>query len=40
MPTEIAVIVAGIVFAFLVFAAALAWGDLYSRGTRTEQPGE
>ena len=34
MPTDTAIIVAGIVFAFLVFAGALALGDLYTRGTR------
>ena len=30
MPTDIAVIVAGIALVFIVFGAALAWADLYS----------
>jgi hypothetical protein len=31
MPTDVAIIVAGIVLMFAVFAAALAWGDCYTR---------
>ncbi len=31
MPTEVAVITAGIIFVFVVFAAVLAWGDYYSK---------
>ena len=30
MPTDIAVIVAGITLVFVVFAVALAWADFYS----------
>ena len=30
MPTNIAVIVAGITLVFVVFAVALAWADFYS----------
>jgi hypothetical protein len=32
MPTDVAIIVAGITLAFAVFAVALAWADIYSRG--------
>jgi hypothetical protein len=35
MPTETIVVVAGIVLAFAVFAASLAWADFYTRGVRT-----
>jgi len=31
MPTETAIVVAGIVLAFAVFSAALAWADYYTR---------
>lgn len=31
MPTDVSIIVAGIVLMFTVFAAALAWGDYYTR---------
>jgi hypothetical protein len=31
MPTDVAIIVAGIVLIFVLFAAALAWGDYYTR---------
>lgn len=31
MPTETAIIVAGIALAFIAFAAALAWADFYTR---------
>jgi len=37
MPTDVAIIVTGVVLAFLVFAATLAWADHYRRGAR--QPG-
>lgn len=40
MPADIAIIVAAIVLAFLVFAGALAWGDYYTRGIRGPQAGE
>ncbi len=32
MPTDVAVIVAGIVLVFAIFAASLAWADHYSKG--------
>jgi hypothetical protein len=32
MPTDVAVIVAGITLVFVFFAAALAWADFYTRG--------
>ncbi len=32
MPTEIAIVVAAIVFAFLCFAAALYWAESRTRG--------
>ena len=35
MPTETAIIVAGIVLVFSLFAVALAWADYYSRNSRT-----
>jgi hypothetical protein len=31
MPTDVAVVVAAIVLAFLTFAGALAWSDYHSR---------
>jgi hypothetical protein len=34
MPTEIAIIIGGIVLAFAVFAVALAWADFYTRNVR------
>lgn len=37
MPTETAVVVAGITLAFLVFALTLAWADHYTNKNR--QPG-
>ena len=39
MPTEVAVITAGIVFVFIVFAAVLAWSDFYSTGERRAKKG-
>ncbi len=30
MPADVAIIVGGVVLAFVVFAAALAWADRYS----------
>jgi hypothetical protein len=30
MPADVAIIVGGVVVAFVVFAATLAWADLYS----------
>jgi hypothetical protein len=35
MPTETAIVVAGVVLAFIVFAASLAWADYTTRGIRT-----
>jgi hypothetical protein len=35
MPTETIVVVAGIILAFAVFAASLAWANFYTRGVRT-----
>jgi hypothetical protein len=35
MPTETIVVVAGIILAFAVFAASLAWADFYTRGVHT-----
>jgi hypothetical protein len=34
MPTETAIILAGIVLVFVVFAVTLAWADYYSRNFR------
>lgn len=34
MPTETAIVVAGIVLVFAVFAVALAWADYQTRGIR------
>ncbi len=34
MPTETAIIVAGVVLVFVVFAGALAWASFYARGVR------
>jgi len=34
MPTETAIVIAGIVLMFIVFAAALAWADYYTRNVR------
>jgi hypothetical protein len=34
MPTETAIVVAGIILVFAVFAVSLAWADYYTRGTR------
>jgi len=34
MPTEVAVVVAGIVLVFAVFAAVLAWADYYTKSVR------
>ena len=30
MPADVAIVVGGVVLAFVVFAATLAWADLYS----------
>lgn len=40
MPTDVAIIVAGIVLAFAIFAGTLAWGDCYTRRIRKPQAGE
>jgi len=34
MPTDTAIVVAGIVAAFTVFAVVLAWASFYTRGYR------
>ena len=34
MPTDTALIVAGVVLMFVVFAAALGWAAFYTRGVR------
>jgi len=34
MPTDTAIVVAGIVAAFAVFAVVLAWASFYTRGYR------
>lgn len=38
MPSDIAIIVAGICLAFLAFAAALAWADYRTRGMKALRP--
>ncbi len=35
MPTETAIVIAGVVAVFAVFAISLAWVDSYTRGVRT-----
>lgn len=40
MPTDVAIVITAIVVAFAVFAAALAWGDYYTRGIRRPKAGE
>jgi hypothetical protein len=35
MPTDVAIIVAAITLAFLVFAGTLAWADYYSSDSRS-----
>jgi hypothetical protein len=40
MPADIAVVVGAVTAAFLIFAAALAWGDLQTRRARRPQAGE
>ena len=37
MPTETAIIIAGIVFFFAVFALSLAWADFRTRGYRAPE---
>ncbi len=37
MPTETAIVVAGIVAVFVIYAAALMWGDFYTRNYRPPQ---
>lgn len=32
MPTETVIVVGGVIIAFIVFAAALAWADHYAHG--------
>ena len=40
MPIEVAVVVAGVVAMFAVFALALAWADFYSGKSRRPGPAE
>jgi len=40
MPMDVALIVNGVVLAFLIFAATMAWADHYSRGARQPEAGE
>jgi len=40
MPTDVAIIVTGVVLAFLIFAATLAWADHYTGGARQPGAGE
>ena len=40
MPTETAIVIAGVVLAFAVFAIALAWADFYTRNYRAPGAGE
>ena len=35
MPTETAIVVAGVVLVFALFAVTLAWADYYTRNIRT-----
>jgi hypothetical protein len=37
MPTETAIVIAGIVFFFAVFALSLAWADSHTRGYRAPE---
>jgi len=37
MPTDVAIIVAGIVLVFIIFAVSLAWADHYSSGARQQK---
>ena len=39
MPNDVAVITAGIILVFIVFAAVLAWGDRYSSAERRAKKG-
>ncbi len=40
MPTDTAIVIAGIVLAFAAFAIALAWGSFYTRNFRAPGAGE
>lgn len=40
MPVDVAVVVAAVAAAFVIFAAALAWGDMQTRRARPPQAGE
>ncbi len=37
MPTETAIVIAGIIAVFSVFALSLAWADYYTRGYRAPE---
>jgi hypothetical protein len=37
MPTETAIVIAGIVLVFAVFAISLAWADFYTRDYRAPE---
>ena len=39
MPTDVAVITAGIIFVFVIFAGVLAWADYYSTAERRAKKG-
>lgn len=40
LPTDVALIVAGVVLAFAAFAVTLAWGSFYTRNFRAPGAGE
>jgi hypothetical protein len=40
MPTQTAIVVAGIVLVFAVFAVSLAWVDFYARGSHKTDAAE
>ena len=40
MPTETAIVIAGVVLMFAVFAVTLAWADHYSRGSHAPDAAE
>ena len=35
MPTQTAMVIAGIILVFAIFAVTMAWVDYYTRGVRT-----
>ena len=40
MPTEVALVIAGIILVFATFAGTLAWADYYTNKVRAPEPGE